>query len=102
MLDRELNERLSMKPKDYQRHIGAIQGRFRKVDETDNEIIVGLLKSLEYKRLDDIHLTHIASFYAGDAGENASHKTRYRPDYPVKKNRSMYSGFIVIEKPERG
>lgn len=100
MLDRELNKRLSMRPKDYQRHIGSIQGRFRKVDETDREIIVGLFKSLEYKLLDDIHLTHIVSFYAGDAGDNTRHKTHYRPDYPCK-NRSMYSGFIVIEKPER-
>ena len=101
MLDRELNKRLSMRPKDYQSHIGSIQGRFRKVDETENTVIVGLFKSLEYKLLDDIHITHIASFYVGDAGDNTSHKTRYLPDYPVKINRSMYSGFIEIEKPER-
>lgn len=97
MLDRELEKRLYMRPKEYQRHIGCIQGRFRKVDETKDAIIVGLFKSLDYHKMDDIQLTHICEFYAGIAGDNASHKTRYITDYPAK-NRSMYSGFIMIEK----
>ena len=102
MLDRELGKRMAMGAKDYQRHISIIQGRFRKVDETPTHIVVGLLKSLDYHKMDDIHLTHITDFYAGYAGDNASHKFHYSPVYPVEKNRSMYSGFILIEKPKKG
>lgn len=101
MLDRELEERLAMSAKIYQARISSIQGRFIKVDETPTHIVVGLFKSLNYRNLTDIELTHICDFYAGYAGDNTSHKSHYRPDYPCK-NRSMYSGFIVIEKPERG
>lgn len=102
MLDRELEKRLSMRPKDYQRHISTIQGRFRKVDETPTHIVVGLFKPLDYHKMDDIHLTHIIDFYAGYAGDNASHKFHYSPVYPGVKNRSMYSGFILIEKKNKG
>lgn len=98
MLNRELEKRLGMNPKDYQRRISTIQGRFRKVDETPTHIVVGLFKSLDYRNLTDIELTHICDFYAGYAGENTSHKTHYSPVYPLAKNRSMYSGFILIEK----
>lgn len=102
MLDRELEKRLSMRPKDYQRHIACIHGRFRKVDETPTHIVVGLLKPLDYHKMDDIHLTHITDFYAGYAGDNTSHKTHYSPVYPGVKNCSMYSGFILIEKKNKG
>lgn len=98
MLDRELEERMTMSAKLYQARISSIQGRFLKVDETPTHIVVGLLKPLEYRKLGDIELTHICDFYAGYAGDNTSHKTHYSPVYPVAKNRSMYSGFILIEK----
>lgn len=98
MLDRELEERLGMNTKDYQRRISTIQGRFRKVDETPTHIVVGLFKSLDYRNLTDIELTHICDFYTGYAGDNTSHKTHFTPVYPLAKNRSMYSGFILIEK----
>lgn len=100
MLDRELEERLSMSAKLYQARISSIQGRFLKVDETPTHIVVGLLKPLDYHKLDDIEVTHICDFYAGYAGDNTSHKTHFTPVYPVEKNRSMYSGFILIEKGE--
>jgi len=100
MLDRELKERLSMSAKLYQSIISTIQGRFLKVDETPTHIVVGLLKPLDYRKLSDIALTHICDFYAGYAGDNTSHKTHFAPVYPVEKNRSMYSGFIMIEKGE--
>lgn len=98
MKDRELKERLSMRPRDYQRHIAAIQGRFHKVDETPTHIVVGLFNSLNFEQLTEIQLTHICEFYAGSAGENASHQTQYSATWPAVKNTSMYSGFILIEK----
>ena len=98
MLDRELEERMAMSAKLYQARISSIQGRFLKVDETPTHIIVGLLKPLDYRKLGDIEVTHICDFYAGYAGDNTSHKTHFTPVYPVEKNRSTYSGFIMIEK----
>ena len=102
MLDLELEKRMAMSAKLYQAIISSIQGRFRKVDETPTHIVVGLFKSLNYRELSDIALTHICDFYAGYGGDNTSHKTHFTPVYPVEKNRSMYSGFIMIEKGGRG
>ena len=71
----------------------AIAGRFHLVDETDDAKIVGLLGGLFYHDLTPWQKGHILTFYM-----LPGHPYEYLEDYPVKINRSMFTGFIKISK----
>ena len=83
----------NMTPKQYISHIGIIQGRFTLVGETENEKIIGLIGNAYWHDLSPIHKAHIATFYL-----LPRHDMEFLPDYPVKVNGSMYTGFIKINK----
>ena len=75
------------------REYNAVAGRFLKVDETDDHVIVGLIGSLWSADLTADQLAHIKGFY-----QKSFHRHTFLRDYNVSRNASMYNEFIQIEK----
>lgn len=70
-----------------------IAGRFQRVSEIGaNPVVVGLIGKATPDTINEKNIEHIKGFY-GKSG--AGH--HFIEDYPVKINRSLYTGFMVIE-----
>lgn len=75
------------------REYNAIAGRFIKVEETAEHIIVGLLGSLHAGNLTINQLNHIKGFY-----QLSIHKHSFLKDYKAPRNASMFNDYMRIEK----
>lgn len=71
----------------------AISGRFSKVDETDQAVIVGCFGTLFANDLTPWQVEHIKGFYS-----LSGHDLQALPDCPAVVNRSIYNGFLSISK----
>lgn len=71
----------------------AVAGRFMKVEDTEQYVIVGLLGSLHADDLTPNQLTHIKGFY-----QLTIHRHTFLTDYQAPRNASMFNDYIRIEK----
>ena len=79
-----------------ERELSAVYGRHHDVESNEEFVVVGLIGSLYYHDLTEFQRNHIRAFYnIGPVREE------YLPDYPVRLNRSLYTGFIKYHLNER-
>lgn len=71
----------------------AVAGRFMKVEETTEHVIVGLLGSLWADDLTHDQLNHIKGFC-----QLSNHRHTFLTDYQAPINANMFNDYIRIEK----
>lgn len=75
------------------REYNAVAGRFMKVEETAEHVIIGLLGSLWADDLTANQLNHIKGFY-----QLSIHRHTFLTDYQAPRKGSMFNDYIRIEK----